>query len=223
MRGQVHFLDSPEQALLVISIFSDIQPRGGGTMIAPDSIPVMARFLFSHPEGVLPTPMSFTPNIPPYNDVSAVPTHEQGRTVSGFTHHLDQIQECQQFAEMTGEIGDVILLHPLMMHSRAPNLTRALRVITNPPVALKEPFKFSTKRGHTLSLVEKKTMAALGAGEERLPEWEITSERRRVVPERVRIQEKLLEEERNRLKNQAGKEVQRVVNATQGEKSMTVF
>ncbi|THH01554.1 hypothetical protein EW026_g1142 [Hermanssonia centrifuga] len=32
----IHFLDSPEQALLVIPIFSDIKPRGGGTYIAPD-------------------------------------------------------------------------------------------------------------------------------------------------------------------------------------------
>jgi hypothetical protein len=28
-----HFLDSPEQALLVIPLFSDIKPKGGGTVI----------------------------------------------------------------------------------------------------------------------------------------------------------------------------------------------
>lgn len=43
----VHFLDSPEQGLLVIPLFSDIQEHGGGTMVCPDAIPKIARFLVS--------------------------------------------------------------------------------------------------------------------------------------------------------------------------------
>lgn len=41
----VHYLDSPEQALLVIPLFSDIRPGGGGTMICPQAIPYIARHL----------------------------------------------------------------------------------------------------------------------------------------------------------------------------------
>ena len=33
-----HFLDSGEQALTVIVLFNDIEPRAGGTHIAPDGI-----------------------------------------------------------------------------------------------------------------------------------------------------------------------------------------
>jgi hypothetical protein len=33
-----HFLDSPEQGLLTIVLWSDIEERGGGTFIAPDSV-----------------------------------------------------------------------------------------------------------------------------------------------------------------------------------------
>jgi len=110
-----------------------------------------------------------------------------------------------------------------MMHSRAPNLNRALRVITNPPVALKEPFRFTTAMGHSLSLVEKKTIAALGGGEKGLPEWKITSARRRVVPERVRIQQKLLEEERNRLKMQAEIKAQSMASKAPEGETVTVF
>lgn len=40
-----HFLDSPEQALLVVPLFSDIQPRGGGTMICPQVIQLIAKHL----------------------------------------------------------------------------------------------------------------------------------------------------------------------------------
>jgi hypothetical protein len=64
------------------------------------------------------------------------------------------------FHEMTGEVGDVYLLHPLMVHSATKNATRVPRVITNPPVALKEPFRLSrgVEAGNKFSLVEQKTL-----------------------------------------------------------------
>jgi hypothetical protein len=40
-----HFLDSPEQALLVIPLFTDIKPRGGGTVICTDGIKPIAQRL----------------------------------------------------------------------------------------------------------------------------------------------------------------------------------
>ena len=41
----VHFLDSPEQGLLVIPLFSDIEPQGGATYICPDGIGKIAKYL----------------------------------------------------------------------------------------------------------------------------------------------------------------------------------
>jgi hypothetical protein len=41
----VHFLNSPEQGLLVIPLFSDIQPHGGGTILCPDGIKIIAQHL----------------------------------------------------------------------------------------------------------------------------------------------------------------------------------
>ena len=43
----VHFLDSPEQGLLVIPIFTDIEEDGGGTMVAPEGIGKVAKWLVS--------------------------------------------------------------------------------------------------------------------------------------------------------------------------------
>ena len=68
------------------------------------------------------------------------------------------------------------------------DMLRKVRVITNPPVSVKEPFVFDRKDGN-YSAVEKKTLAALG--KERLDGWKITAERQRIVPERVRIQERM--------------------------------
>jgi hypothetical protein len=50
----VHFLDSPEQALLVIPIFTDIEEDGGGTMIAPEGIGKVASWLVSFEDPLLP-------------------------------------------------------------------------------------------------------------------------------------------------------------------------
>jgi hypothetical protein len=41
----VHFLDSPEQALLVIPLWSDIESKGGGTAVCGDGIKYIAKHL----------------------------------------------------------------------------------------------------------------------------------------------------------------------------------
>ncbi|KAJ7728977.1 hypothetical protein B0H14DRAFT_3000307 [Mycena olivaceomarginata] len=104
---------------------------------------------------------------------------------------------------MTGEVGDVYLLHPLMVHSTTKNTTknatRVPRVITNPPVALKEPFR--------LSRVEQKMLHELGFPEG-LDGWKIEGGRAAFVPRRIKIQEEMKERERERLaKLEEGKAV----------------
>lgn len=83
-----------------------------------------------------------------------------------------------------------------MLHSASKNHLRIPRVITNPPIALKQPFSFDRAEPSEYSLVEQKTLKALGV--ERLA-FSPATERRRVVPERVRIQQKMAEEEKARL------------------------
>lgn len=43
----VHFLDSPDQGLLAISLFNDIREHAGGTVVCPDSVPAIAQHLVS--------------------------------------------------------------------------------------------------------------------------------------------------------------------------------
>jgi len=49
-----HFLDSPEQGLLTLVLWSDVRHQGGATFVAADSVGPVARFLAEHPEGVVP-------------------------------------------------------------------------------------------------------------------------------------------------------------------------
>ncbi|KAJ6472762.1 hypothetical protein C8R47DRAFT_987704, partial [Mycena vitilis] len=103
--------------------------------------------------------------------------------------------------EMTGEIGDVYLLHPLMGHSASKNVMRTLRVITNPPVSLKAPFQFDRNAGEDYSLVEQKTLRELGFPTG-LKGRKIRGEREWIVPRRIRIQAEMKERERERLENE---------------------
>ncbi|KAI9372206.1 hypothetical protein BJX61DRAFT_534131 [Aspergillus egyptiacus] len=178
----VHFLDSPEQALLVIPLFSDIEPRGGGTMICPDAIPLIAKHLYDHPEGVSPymVPRGQTPQ------------HE------GLGFWTSLVQQCSEFHEMTGKTGDVVLMHPLMCHSASRNSLRKPRMITNPPVSLKEPFNFDRDDPSQYSLVERKTLLALG--KDRLPGWRIVGGREAVVPARLKAFAEMKAQEEERLR-----------------------
>ncbi|KAI0087059.1 hypothetical protein BDY19DRAFT_958273 [Irpex rosettiformis] len=196
----VHYLDSPEQALLVIPLFSDIDPRGGGTYICPEGIDLVARYLASHPEGLLPIKQSFVPSTTTYAD----PLDDPKRFF-----HPDAARRCSKFAEMIGKTGDVVLMHPLMLHSASKNHLRNKRVIINPPVALKEPFNFNRENPEDFSLVELKTLRALGV--DRL-DFKPTTERRRILPASTGLKSVLLEEEKKRLA--AWEEKRRMVKET---------
>ena len=115
-------------------------------------------------------------------------------------HYLDLIQTCpdESFHEMAGDVGDVILLHPLMLHSASKNGRRLPRIITNPPVSLNEPFDFNRSDPSEYSLIELKTIKELG--QENLRDWKITGPRLPVVPERLKVQAQMLKDENDRLK-----------------------
>lgn len=103
------------------------------------------------------------------------------------------------FVEAAGDVGDVYLLHPLMLHSSTNNSLRNVRIITNPPVSLNEPFRFDRDAKDEYSLVERATLRMLGREKEGLKGWKITHPREKVVPERIRIQERMKQDELKRL------------------------
>lgn len=129
----LHFLDSPEQALLTIVLFSDVHPRGGGTFISPDSVGMVARYLRDHPEGTLP------------DDIPA----------------QQLIDQCHDFREATGQAGDVYLMHPYMLHASSYNTLDQVRLIINPPVHFREPMRFDRENPSDHSLVEQAVLRAL--------------------------------------------------------------
>jgi hypothetical protein len=189
----VHFLDSPDQGLLVIPLWSDVVPNGGGTVVCTEGVGAIARQLYEHPEGVGP---------------GMIPKGEEGwddykNGGKEFACAIAKRARQESFHEMTGKVGDVILLHPLMLHSATLNGFRKERIISNPPVILKEPMRFHREDGN-YSLVERKTLKELG--KERLENWKIVGERQRLVPERVKVWEKMKADEKRRLDAISSKE-----------------
>ncbi|KAI0480865.1 hypothetical protein GGR56DRAFT_627887 [Xylariaceae sp. FL0804] len=190
----VHFLDSPEQALLVIPLFTDVGPEAGGTMLCPEAIGHVARWLHAHPEGV-------SPRMVPRGH----PDFARERNLEWYQRVVGSCSD-DGFVEACGSVGDVFLLHPLMVHSATSNARRNVRIITNPPVSLRAPHRFDRRDdGSAYSLVEQKTIRTIG-GAEALRGWAITGPREPVVPARVRIQEEMKERELRRLREEKEKE-----------------
>lgn len=133
-----HFLNSPEQGLLTVPIYSDIQPRSGGTFVASDSIRPVAELLAEHPAGLHPDSVQGS-----------------GYLIPGL------IDQCTEFEELTGEPGDMVLLHPYILHRVSVNPSKRPRFIANMAVVLRTPMQFSRPASETYSLVELAVLQAL--------------------------------------------------------------
>jgi hypothetical protein len=180
----------------VTPLFTDIAPNGGGTMICPEAIPKLAKHLYDHPEGV-------SPRMTPRGE----PDFKEEKDLEFFRNIA---RSCENFIEATGEVGDVYLMHPFMLHAPSSNALRRVRIITNPPVFLNEPHCFDREDGN-YSLVELVTMRSLG--KENLSGWKITGPRENVVPERLKIQAQMKLEEERRLAELEAKEGQKADSA----------
>lgn len=133
--GHQHHLTSPEQGLLGILIFSEIQPGDGGTAISLGSHLEAARILAAaEPAGLTPGEIS--------QRVAALP-----RT---------------RVMEVTGMPGDVALMHPLMLHGASMNTGPRVRIITNKTFPLRQPMNLSRPNPEDHSPVERAIRQAVG-------------------------------------------------------------
>ncbi|PRQ05258.1 hypothetical protein ENSA5_03770 [Enhygromyxa salina] len=105
-------IDELRTGLLVFILFSDLSSAGGNSWLALDSPAKVARALAAAPEGV-----DFC-----HDDAGSAIT-----------------RTCERFFEVTGEAGDLLLVHPLMLHSASPNPSTRIRFLGNPMVYLQAP------------------------------------------------------------------------------------
>ena len=114
-----HTLDCPRQGLLVIGLFSDVEPGGGGTLLAQGSHQRTARILATRAGGM---------------------THQE--------LFQEVLQEpIGDLVEATGATGDALLVHPFLFHTRNMNHSGRIRFMSNTEAPLKEPMRFERPAG----------------------------------------------------------------------------
>ena len=130
-----HHLTSPDQGLLGIMIFSEINPGDGGTAISLGSHLGAARILAdAEPAGLAPGEISQRVDALPKTDV----------------------------LEVTGSPGDIALMHPFMLHAASPNTGDKVRIVTNKTFPLKQPMNLNRQNPAEYSMVERAILKALG-------------------------------------------------------------
>jgi hypothetical protein len=129
-----HRLTSPEQAILNLFLFTDVEPGGGATLVAEGSHLRAAEMLASV-------------------EPSAVEQDDLTDRVVRSPGVFDSV------VEACGAAGDVILAHPLLLHSSSHNRGARPRVMAQPRTDCFAPKRFA---GRDLSPVE--IVLARGAG-----------------------------------------------------------
>jgi hypothetical protein len=168
----VHYLDSTDQAILVVPLWTDVVEGGGPTALCPSSVGTVAKWLFDHPEGC-------NPDMVPRSDPRFNDTYG-----SHFEWATKVARASGVFDSAAGRVGDVFLLHPFLVHSTTRNERRLFRAITNSKTSLKEPYKLYREDGK-YSLLEqsiRRGLADKGVTDERIKKWHITAPRQGFTP-----------------------------------------
>ncbi|KAJ8612524.1 hypothetical protein CTAYLR_003734 [Chrysophaeum taylorii] len=114
--GYRHLAQSREVGLVLLMLFSDVGPNGGGTALAPNSHRVVAeKLLRAGADGLA------------------------GPALSAATRAAVDLDNP---VEARGRAGDVFLLHPFLLHARSKNLSgHVVRFLCHPVLALREPLR----------------------------------------------------------------------------------
>ncbi|MBT2657171.1 phytanoyl-CoA dioxygenase family protein [Bacillus sp. ISL-18] len=141
-----HHVDSPDQGLLCLCVFSDIGPRGGGTLVAEGSHKVIARYLAEQQNGV-----TLEDGIQAVNKAHqwfGKLTGQEGTNFSSskdttrvdyFMNQTVKVDEVNlRVVETTAEAGDVYLCHPFLYHASSQNHSGIPRFMCNRTTPLGE-------------------------------------------------------------------------------------
>jgi len=138
-----HRVDSPDQGLLCLCVFSDVLPRGGGTIVAEGSHKVVARYLAEQPDGVdlgdgIRAVMEQHEWFRALSGRDPLPEEGMDRKSFFMNPHTDSQGTSLRVVETTALAGDVILCHPFLFHATSQNLSGVPRFMCNRTTPLRE-------------------------------------------------------------------------------------
>ena len=132
----INSLYGVRNGLVIVAMYSDVEPEGGGTFIAPGSHRVVASALAEDTDVDLTAP--------------AVRRELYEKSVGS-----------KPAFELTGRCGDVALLHPFLLHTSSRNLSGRIRWMANPLIYTRTPLDFERSDEACLSLVERSVRHAV--------------------------------------------------------------
>lgn len=149
------FITAPDQGSLAICLFSDLAPRGGGTLICEGSHQVAIRFMKENPNL---TQNEFNRACPQSHPYLRALTERDGDTerVARFMDEsvIDDWGTSLRVVEITGNAGDVFLAHPFLFHSPSSNHSGTPRFMCNRKTPLFEPMQLEREDGDYSALEE---------------------------------------------------------------------
>ncbi|SEO65230.1 phytanoyl-CoA dioxygenase family protein [Paenibacillus sp. OV219] len=163
-----HYVNSPDQGLLCLCIFSEIRPHGGGTLIIEGSHKVVAKFLEKHPEGLEPQEgidmlNAEHPYLSELTGLTGTGEDDPDRIKRFMDEwHVDTDGFKLRVAETSASPGDIILCHPFLYHAASQNHSGSPRFMCNQKTPLKERMNFNRESQDDYSPVEISIRQALG-------------------------------------------------------------
>lgn len=163
-----HYVDAPDQGLLLLCLFSEVRPQGGGTVVAEGSHKVVAGFLQEHPQGLeLGEAIGACNRSHPWLAELTGADKERGEDrVARFMNqpHTDAAGRRLRVVETTGNPGDVLLCHPFLYHAASQNHRRVPRFMCNRTTPLRERLNLARPQAAEHSPLEQSIRRALGRG-----------------------------------------------------------
>jgi len=131
---------SPVDGLKVHSMFGDVAPRAGGMTIVAGSHHVVARHFADHPPGPGAKGAHLRKQLMHSNDYLrelGTDGEPDARIARFFERDEEVLGVPLRVVELTAEAGDVILIHPLVLHTRPTNAGTQPRFLLNKDLYLK--------------------------------------------------------------------------------------
>ncbi|MFC5531436.1 phytanoyl-CoA dioxygenase family protein [Cohnella yongneupensis] len=164
-----HFVDSPDQGLLCLCIFSEVGAKGGGTLVVEGSHKLVARFLSQHPEGLesqaaidsLNRQHSYLAELTGLiNSTEEFNEYRVQKFMN--TWHTDENGFRLRVVETTASPGDIILCHPFLYHAASQNHSGVPRFMCNKTTPLTERMNLDRSNKDEYSPLELSIRDALG-------------------------------------------------------------
>jgi hypothetical protein len=170
-----HYLDSWEQGLLLVCLFSDVRKGGSGTLVAEGSHHIVAKMLEKHPEGLgLGEAIQECNKHPWLAELVAghkaseskvgASLQEKKEYLSAFTEsaYKDPDGYSLRVVETTGGPGDIVICHPFLYHAPSNNELGVPRFMCNRVAPTKERMKLNRENPADYSVVEQMIRSSLG-------------------------------------------------------------